>query len=550
MQGQFFNVPWEDKTDPERPQEPLDRTVRDLSKKKDKVKRKKQRFRLGPIPFVPKFSGTPMVDAKAPVRRPRKLPSRPVRPSSPSLHHHPHHSTNESDSDTPVPGIDDGGGGSSSSSPSDGDDDPDNPKYYLRKIRHHEQKVFPADLAFFVTTMYSQTQYRVYVNDLAIFTPLGCVTDKDGNVFGGVEWGTHGHYLTPYLIDEKGYTIPFPPANAPCTSIIDPSNEDPSVVFPDPYPPNLNYSLFNRDYIVGPAGSVDTPVFLEIGRNVLMMTCEDAEKRDFQFAQKMQGLLGVSQSSVWDCLDPDFNPADRDGLLQSFLKSQTDGFLGLLQIHEDHDVRDVAFEVMRRHKTFCQEWVKRHYKNITPMIASAAENLAMKCVNVLPMGYRKLPAIVIARILWRSPITCTLFAESLYWHINSIEQTRGGRNPSYKQMSTVSNHNAQSYYKLLRSIEGQFRMFVRDSQFPIDQEIEIMFHVLSIDWYDIAGQLPEIHKHFKLPPPPLPPYQASIPSNLRQVGRGRGRPWNNTQHWNVRPLPGSIPAAPYVPPPH
>ncbi len=97
-------------------------------------------------------------------------------------------------------------------------------------------------------------------------------------------------------------------------------------------------------------------------------------------------------------------------------------------------------------------------------------------------------------------------------------------------------------------------MFAKDSNFPVDDEIHIMFHALSIDWYDIAGQLPEIHKHFKLPaPPPQHPmghvggggggrsnqgrgggggYTVSISYNLRRVGRG-DRPWHHKQHWNT-----------------
>ena len=65
----------------------------------------------------------------------------------------------------------------------------------------------------------------------------------------------------------------------------------------------------------------------------------------------MQGLLGTTQTSVWDCLDPDFDPADRKDLLSQFLNTYSGDFYAHV---EDASAREVAQEAMQQHKAFCK----------------------------------------------------------------------------------------------------------------------------------------------------------------------------------------------------
>ena len=69
----------------------------------------------------------------------------------------------------------------------------------------------------------------------------------------------------------------------------------------------------------------------------------------------MQGLLGGTLASVWDCLDPDFNPADRADVMSQFLDRYAAHFYDTLDYDDDALVtREVAQEALQQHKIFCQ----------------------------------------------------------------------------------------------------------------------------------------------------------------------------------------------------
>lgn len=76
----------------------------------------------------------------------------------------------------------------------------------------------------------------------------------------------------------------------------------------DPYfPPDPTYAMNGRDYV----RCTGDQAYSEIGRETLMEAVAEGERLDLAFARRMAGLLGVNMDAVWDCLDPGFNPADR-----------------------------------------------------------------------------------------------------------------------------------------------------------------------------------------------------------------------------------------------
>ena len=228
----------------------------------------------------------------------------------------------------------------------------------------------------------------------------------------------------------------------------------------------------------------------EVGQYYLIRICEEAERNDFAMAQTIQGLLGVGQNMVWACLDPEYNPIDRIPLMKELVLHR------ISEILKKKGRRAIEASLME-HKRFCKTWVWRHFRNLTPMITSAASILVQKCMNAIPVRYHSLGCLKIARILWRNERTSGLFHECVYHQICANDTTKNGRNPSYKQMNTISNMYAQSYYKLIRELKKLNWQQVTTVNPNVWESY--MFHPDVIDWYDIVRQFPEVHQQFKWP---------------------------------------------------
>jgi len=89
------------------------------------------------------------------------------------------------------------------------------------------------------------------------------------------------------------------------------NDKDPSNI------PDFMLMEINRDYVAAPP-PWESPHYYEIGAETLKKCVERGELLDLAFARRIMGLLGVSQDAVWACLDPDFNPADRQEILARF----------------------------------------------------------------------------------------------------------------------------------------------------------------------------------------------------------------------------------------
>ena len=78
---------------------------------------------------------------------------------------------------------------------------------------------------------------------------------------------------------------------------------------------------------------------------------------DLGFARRIMGLLGVSQDAVWACLDPDFNPADRQEILDRFTSNYTQDFYKSVNWADVPDARAVGIQAIQQHKAVCQVWL-------------------------------------------------------------------------------------------------------------------------------------------------------------------------------------------------
>lgn len=140
----------------------------------------------------------------------------------------------------------------------------------------------------------------------------------------------------------------------------------------------------------------------------------------------------------------------------------------------------------------------KHYKNLTPTITSAAESLVSSFYDSFILGFRdKITLEMMTRIFMRDASLSPLFASCLNFHMSTLDQTRPWRNPTYKQMTVTSTASAQQYYALLRSIDAKRVSIHKTFERLVEHEESRMFNPLVIDWYSIAGQLPQTHKHFR-----------------------------------------------------
>ena len=224
----------------------------------------------------------------------------------------------------------------------------------------------------------------------------------------------------------------------------------------DPYfPPNVDWCKKDVHFIAC-ASPLEPPKYYEVGHDYLKNAVERGEALDFTFAKRMQGLLAVGQDVVWACLDPNFNPADRPSMLERFTASYTAGFYRSVTWEDQQDPRGVATEALQQHKAFCQEWVHKHYKNLTPLVTAAAEALVADFYQAMRARMQTgwvLSVQQFARLLMRHPELSQYFAVCLQSYMATIDQARPGRNASYKVMNAASVARFQSFKQFVKELE-------------------------------------------------------------------------------------------------
>lgn len=273
----------------------------------------------------------------------------------------------------------------------------------------------------------------------------------------------------------------------------------PGLVMGDPKPrPWDRACKENEHYVCASQGREDPPAYYEIGRETLRQALEQGEALDLAFAQRMEGLANVAKLAVWDCLDPDYDPGDRKPVMDQFMHKYLDRFYTRLEPGNAPAAGDVAEEALHKHKAFCKAWTQKHYKTLTPAVTAPAETLASEFYPFLENNFpknRRLTRGELARVLMRHEEFTADFATCLHYYTTSLEQSRGGRNASYKQMTQISAARAWSYSRMGNALAAKshtLTRFFRDMQ----DLAHYWFHPALIDWYGIMGQIPQVHRYF------------------------------------------------------
>lgn len=146
-----------------------------------------------------------------------------------------------------------------------------------------------------------------------------------------------------------------------------------------------------------------------------------------------------------------------------------------------------------------QEWVHKHYRNVTPLVTSAAESLAgtfyASFKPFMPRGYvLSLPQF--ARVLMRDPELSGPFAGALHMHMGAVDMLRPNRNPTYRQLSMIGNTKIREHYRLMEDLSGRRERF-RQLFARLADPAAVLFDPLVVDWHAIVGQLPMAHKYFQ-----------------------------------------------------
>ena len=134
----------------------------------------------------------------------------------------------------------------------------------------------------------------------------------------------------------------------------------------------------------------------------------------------------------------------------------------------------------------------------------------------MPEGWR-LSVSQFSRLLMRHPELSHHFAVCLQSYMTSVDQSRPGRNASYKVMNVAAVARFQSFKRFVGELErlgGELQAFYE----RIRSVREYCFHEWTVDWYGIAGQLPEVHRYFERP-------QDNMMLKRRRAGQGGKAPW-------------------------
>lgn len=315
--------------------------------------------------------------------------------------------------------------------------------------------------------------------------------------------GIWGHYIVPYYIDSQERARPYLRTEQNTRDNI-------SIYWGDPgFPiggrrgedhqaiPNMNYCKRGVDFV----SANNQSQYWEVGLAKLKESLEKAEKMDLAFAQRMEGLGNVARPAVWGCLDPDFDPTDRKALMDQFMGKYLDRFWSQVDTGNHPDIKNVSEEAIHKHRAWCKAWAKKHFKGLTPAVTAPAEALAGEFYQYLQSSFHpefKLTHMELARVFMRHPEIAPDFASCLYYYATNLEQTRGGRNASYKQMTVIATSKATSYAKLGNMLAEKGHV-LRETFASMSSEHEFYLHPYIIDWYDVLGQMPYVHRYFEEP---------------------------------------------------
>lgn len=230
----------------------------------------------------------------------------------------------------------------------------------------------------------------------------------------------------------------------------------------------------------------------KINVNYLKEVLDKAERSEYDFALRMQGLLNCGLNAVWTCTEFGFDNSDRGYIMEQFLQKYIGRFLSQVsQQQQDMDPDKIVREALQMHSRFCSGWTKEHKKGLSPTLDSCSEALVGHfCGGPLKfMIDAGMTRKEIARFLRRDENLSPQFGLCLHFFMVKMEQDKNGRNANYKSMFNAT----QSQLLQMKTLEMFLRqqssymqgIFAKDMRF----EQYRRFCPRTMDWYYIVSQL-------------------------------------------------------------
>jgi hypothetical protein len=295
-----------------------------------------------------------------------------------------------------------------------------------------------------------------------------------------------GYWLVPHVIDSVTQNArPFRSENVLPDELKFPIGL-PSIAGMVPYP-DRDYSRLGVHFVA------NEPNFYSIKFSFVKNFLDEAEKRDYEFATRMQGLQNCSINAVWTCVDLGFDAYDRSLIMEQFMRGYVGRFLSKVSQKPGRELNpdNVVQEAIQMHERFCEAWVKEHKRGLSPLIESCAEAL----VGNFSDGVLK-PAInlgmtrkEISRMLRRDPILSPQFGLCLHFFMVKIDQDRSGRNANYKSMYNSMSSNILAMKTFENFMRSHVHIMMGHIHNGLDQEWTRRFHPLTVNWYSIVTQL-------------------------------------------------------------
>lgn len=251
-------------------------------------------------------------------------------------------------------------------------------------------------------------------------------------------------------------------------------------------PPDPDYARLNVDYV---PKNTNTK---EVNYDFIQIVLDTAEKMDYEFALRMQGLLNCGLNAVWTCTDFGFDGTDRGHIMEQFLQKYIGRFLAqVTQKPEEIEPDRIVREALQMHSRFSAGWTKEHKRGLAPTVDSCSEALVSHFCEG-PLKFLVVAGLTrkeIARFLRRDPVLAPQFGLCLNFFMVKLDQDRNGRNANYKSMFNATSSNLLQ----LKTLEAFLRSNIGHMQQQyinkMSTENQRRFEPLTMDWYYIVSQL-------------------------------------------------------------
>lgn len=263
----------------------------------------------------------------------------------------------------------------------------------------------------------------------------------------------------------------------------------------------------------------------------LRVVMDAAERADYRFALRMQGLQNATLEAVWPGADRHNSQRDVTELTNLFMSGYVADFIKRWGRNEGLEgsvlPQEVIREVIHMHKEFVEEWDDTHKRSLSPALQAGAE--AFVGMFVSHPTLQSIPSIpdkwcVLSRYFIRHPSHSAVFSICLHSYMVKLEQDRGSRNANYKSMtnagtSLVTSMNTMSKYLTQNAadISGELlRLLVAlpppalapvppsapaaggaAPPVPAVNPPHYCLHPYFVDWHWISSELPVGHVRFQ-----------------------------------------------------